>query len=130
LFKVNAKNYYLHFVLSRPGHPLKSSVIVKYKDFFLHILNSVIALGVCRGCLFFTVQQRLTEHEKKLLAHRAWSALPIGGGGHRSATTIGAPIHPEPIVLAHQKINALQVHRVNRVLGFLSSRPNWDSPTP
>jgi hypothetical protein len=46
------------------------------------------------------------------------------------ATTIGAPIHPAPIVLAHHNINTLQVHRVNRVLGFLSSRPNWDPPNP
>ncbi len=45
------------------------------------------------------------------------------------ATTIGAPIHPAPIVLAHQKRNTLQVHRVNRVLGFLSSCPYWD-PQP
>ncbi len=25
---------------------------------------------------------------------------------------------------------AFYIHRVDRVLGFFSSRPNWDSPTP
>ncbi len=36
-----------------------------------------------------------------LLAHHAWPGLPFGGGGHWCAF-IGAPIHPVPIVLAHQ----------------------------
>jgi hypothetical protein len=44
---------------------------------------------------------------------------------------IGAPIYwRTDALLAHKKRNILQVYRVNRVLGFLSSRPNWDPPPP
>ncbi len=29
-----------------------------------------------------------------------------------------------------RKVDYVWIHRVDRVLSFLSSRPNWDSPTP
>ncbi len=36
--------------------------------------------------------------KNRLLAHRAWSALPIGGGGHRCANILAhRPILPAPI---------------------------------
>jgi hypothetical protein len=48
---------------------------------------------------------------------------------------IGTPIYwrtnaPRANSISAQKRKILQVHRVNRVLGFLSSGPNWDPPTP
>ena len=73
--------------------------------------------------------------KKILLAHCAWSALPIGGGGHRGGLGapiywrteahlrqyIGTPMFPAPIVL---------VLVLYCMPGFFSSRPNWDLLTP
>ncbi len=42
--------------------------------------------------------------KKKLLAHRAWSALPFGRGRGTSVRQYtGAPMHPTPLLLAHFK---------------------------
>ncbi len=65
--------------------------------------------------------------KKTYFAHCARSALPIGGGGHRSANIL-AHRSPRANSISAQKKKHLQVHRVNRVLGFFSSRPNWDPP--
>jgi hypothetical protein len=80
------------------------------------IIFLIIRQYYCRPMHPAPIEIADRTRKKKLLAHRAWSSLPIGGGRH-----ISAPIHPALIVLAHQKRN---------MLGFLSSRPHWDPPTP
>jgi hypothetical protein len=62
-----------------------------------------------------------TEHGKKFIGAPCLVIFAYWRRGTWVRQYIGALIHPAPIVLAHQKRNALQVHRVNRVLGFLSS---------
>jgi len=48
------------------------------------------------------------NRKRKLLAHRAWSALPIGGGGHRCANK-----------LAHWKRNNLHVNNAGGVEAYI-----------
>ncbi len=67
---------------------------------------------------------------KKLIGALCLVSFAYWRRGTSERQYIGAPMPPTPFVLAHKKRNTLQVHRVNRVLGFLSSRPNWDPPHP
>jgi hypothetical protein len=62
-----------------------------------------------------------------VLAHHAWSGLPIGGGGHRCANIlahryIGAPIHPAPVVLGPCSITNGRPNISVRLTYFHSNR--------
>ncbi len=66
------------------------------------------------------------QTQKKLLAHHAWSAFPIGAPMppcHYNCRTDP----PCAKSISAPKKNTLQVHRV---LGLLYSSPNWDPPKP
>jgi hypothetical protein len=63
---------------------------------------------------------------KKIMLHNIWSALPIGGGGHRCANILAFRYPPPHYYWRTDGFT----HRVGRVLSFFSSRRNWDSPNP
>jgi hypothetical protein len=76
------------------------TVVIDVCLFFRRLLCNVFPFPVCKAqligdwyenkggapntsiFLIFLHSYWRTEHEKKLLAYHAWSALPIGGGGH------------------------------------------------